>query len=284
MKQFSYKVMVRAHSEIFYDPGRVNRFFTKRKRKITTMKFSTIMVVDEVTPTDYIGEFEDKVRATFLPLTFLMLSTVVITGMTTSKLTQGGGISPFISTTYVIPGNTVATAPITATTSTITSTTTVTSTITTTTTTATTSTTSTAATYMTTITTTTTSTTTSTTMTTSMTTNASFYIKMEHSYPKTTASQAVIIINVPFSTSLYEKEKLTTKLDQEKINGSKITGPLMIMDQGDTSLPLFVTSTTISGNFFQVIQIPKLFVIYSIIVCFKDFANCNICFNCAVFI
>ena len=121
------------------------------------MKFSTIMVVDEVTPTDYIGEFEDKVRATFLPLTFLMLSTVVITGMTTSKLTQGGGVSPFISTTYVIPGNTVATAPITATTSTITSTTTVTSTITTTTTTAaTTSTTSTAATYMTTITTTTT--------------------------------------------------------------------------------------------------------------------------------
>ena len=79
------------------------------------------------------------------------------------------------------------------------------------TTTATTSTTSTAATYMTTITTTTTSTTTSTTMTTSMTTNASFYIKMEHSYPKTTASQAVIIINVPFSTSLYEKEKLTRK-------------------------------------------------------------------------
>ena len=70
MKQFSYKVMVRAHSEIFYDPGRVNRFFTKRKRKMTTMKFSTIMVVDEVTPTDYIGEFEDKVRATFLLLPF----------------------------------------------------------------------------------------------------------------------------------------------------------------------------------------------------------------------
>ena len=77
---------------------------------------------------------------------------------------------------------------------------------------------------------------------------------MEHSYPKTTASQAVIIINVPFSTSLYEKEKLTTKLDQEKINGSRITGPLMVTDQGDTSLPLFVTSTTISGNFSKIFK------------------------------
>ena len=213
---------------------------------MTTMKFSTIMVVDEVTPTDYIGEFEDKVRATFLPLTFLMLSTVVITGMTTSKLTQNGGVSPFISTPSVTSGNTVTTsvttALITATTSTTTSSTTVTSTTTST------------PTTTTTITTTTTSMTTSTTMTTSMTTNASFYIKMEHSYPKTTASQAVIIINVPFSTSLYEKEKLTTKLDQEKINGSKITGPLMIMDQGDTSLPLFVTSTTISGNFSKIFK------------------------------
>ena len=68
---------------------------------------------------------------------------------------------------------------------------------------------------------TTTSTTTSTSMTTSVTTNASFYIKMKHSYPKTTASQAVIIIDVPFSTSLYEKKKLTTKLDQEKLMDQK---------------------------------------------------------------
>ena len=81
---------------------------------MTTMKFSTIIVVDEVTPTDYIGEFEDTVRATFLPLTFLMLSTVVITGMTTSKLTQNGGVSPFISTPYVTSGITVTTSVTTA--------------------------------------------------------------------------------------------------------------------------------------------------------------------------
>ena len=85
MKPFSYKVMVRVHSETFYGPDRVNKYFTKRKRKMTTMKFSTTLVLDEVTPTENTGKFEDMVRATFLPLTFLMLSTVVTTGMTFSR-------------------------------------------------------------------------------------------------------------------------------------------------------------------------------------------------------
>ena len=89
---------------------------------MTTMKFSTTLVLDEVTPTENIGKFEDTVRATFLPLTFIMLSTVVTTGMTSSRLTQDGGVNPFFPTSYVTFGNTTFVPP-TATTSTATTTT-----------------------------------------------------------------------------------------------------------------------------------------------------------------
>ena len=77
------------HSGIFYDPSRENRFFTKKKRKITTVKWSTGIVVEESRPTDYTEEFEDVVRSTILPFTFLLLSTVLSTE--TSILTGSSG-------------------------------------------------------------------------------------------------------------------------------------------------------------------------------------------------
>ena len=139
---------------------------------MTTMKFSTTLVLDEVTPTENIGKFEDTVRATFLPLTFLMLSTVVTTGMTSFRLTQDSGVIPFFPAPYVTSGNTTLVAS-TAIVTTATTATTMT---------------------LTTITTPPTTMTTSITTTTTAFFNASFYIKMEHSYPETTPSQAIIIL------------------------------------------------------------------------------------------